>query len=125
MRSWSEGGHTVIVPPPPPSPDATVIAPPPSSRQPPPPPGSPAPPGPAPTVEIRLNGFAIASMVLGILGLFAITALLAVIFGHIALAQIKKAKGWQRGKGMALAGVILGWSYIAIFVIAVVFAPTT
>jgi len=125
MRSWIGHGHEVIVPPAPPSPAATVIAPPPSERQPPPPPGSPPPPGPAPTVEVRLNGFAITSMVLGILGLFAITALLAVIFGHIALAQIKKSKGWQRGTGMALAGVILGWAYLAIFVIALVFEPVT
>jgi hypothetical protein len=125
MKLWSEHGHEVIVPPPPPSPDATVIAPPPSRRQPPPPPGSPAPPGPAPMVEVRLNGFAITSMVLGILGLFAITAVLAVIFGHLALAQIKKAKGWQRGTGIALAGVILGWAYIAIFAIALVFEPVT
>ena len=64
-------------------------------------------------------------MVLGFFGLFAITAVLAVIFGHLALAQIKKAKGWQRGTGMALAGVILGWAYIAIFVIALVFQPGT
>ena len=123
MRSWIEDGHEVIVPPPPPSPDATVIAPPPSSRQPPPPPGSPPPPGPSPAVEVKLNGFAITSMVLGILGLFGITALLAVIFGHLALSQIKAAKGWQRGTGMALAGVIMGWGYIAIIVLALVFEP--
>ena len=47
------------------------------------------------------------------------------IFGHIALAQIKTAKGWQRGTGMALAGVILGWAFLAIFVIAFVFEPAT
>jgi Domain of unknown function (DUF4190) len=125
MRSRIEDGHEVIVPPPPPSPDASVIAPPPSSRQPPPPPGSPPPPGPSPAVEVRLNGFAITSMVLGILGMFGITALLAVIFGHLSLSQIKKAKGWQRGTGMALAGVIMGWAYLAIFVLVVVFEPTT
>ena len=115
MKVWREHGHEVVVPPPPPSPSDTVIAPPPSTRQPPPPPGSPAPPGPSPAVEIKLNGFAVTSMVLGIFGLFALTALLAVIFGHIALSQIRQAKGWQRGTGMALAGVILGWSFLAIF----------
>ena len=124
MKSWSEDGYEVIVPPPP-SAAATVIAPPPSARQPPPPPGSPAPPGPAPMVDVRVNGFAIASMVLGIFGVFAITALLAVVLGHLALAQIKRAKGWQRGTGMALAGVILGWAFLAIFVIALVFEPAT
>jgi len=125
MKVWREHGHEVVVPPPPPSPSATVIAPPPSTRQPPPPPGSPAPPGPSPAVEIKLNGFAVASMVLGIFGLFALTALLAVIFGHIALSQIRQAKGWQRGTGMALAGVILGWSFLAIFLLALIFDPVT
>jgi hypothetical protein len=115
----------VVVPPAPPSPSATVIAPPPSPRQPPPPPGSPAPPGPSPAVTIKLNGFAVASMVLGFFGVFALPALLAVIFGHIALVQIRQAKGWQRGTGIALAGVILGWSFIAVFVIALLFEPVT
>jgi hypothetical protein len=125
LKSWSEDGREVVVPPPPASATATVIAPAPSARQPPPPPGSPAPPGPAPMVEVRLNGFAVASTVLGIFGMFAITALLAVAFGHLALTQIKAAKGWQRGTGMALAGVILGWSFLAIFAVALVFSPTT
>jgi uncharacterized protein DUF4190 len=125
MNSWSGDGHEVIVPPPPPSAAETVIAPAPSRHQPPPPPGSPAPPGPAPAVHVRVNGFAIASMVLGIFGVFAVTALLAVVFGHLALAQIKAAKGWQRGTGMALAGVILGYAFIVIFVIGLVFSPAT
>ena len=125
MKSWSEQGHEVVVPPPPPLPSDTVIAPPPTTRQPPPPPGSPAPPGPSPAVEIKLNGFAVASMVLGIFGMFAITALLAVIFGHIALAQIRRSEGWQRGTGIALAGVILGWSFLAVFLLALIFDPAT
>ena len=32
-----------------------------------------------------------------------------VIFGHIALSQIKKSEGTQRGRGMAIAGVVLGY----------------
>jgi hypothetical protein len=72
---------------------------------------------------IKRNGLAVTSMVLGIFGMFAITALLAVIFGHIALAQIRQAKGWQRGTGLALAGVILGWSFLAVFLIALIFDP--
>ena len=119
MQPWSDDGHEVIVPPPPRPPDgALALAPPPSRRQPPPPPGSAAPPGPTHAVELRSNGFAVAPMVLGILGLFAITALLAVIFGHIALSKIKASKGWERGTGMALAGVILGWSWIGILILA-------
>lgn len=118
-------GRQVIVPPPPGSPAGIVIAPPPSAWQPPPPPGAAPPPGPAPSVRVRLNGFAVASMVLGILGIFGVTAVLSVVFGHLALSQIKAHKGWQRGTGMALAGVILGWSFIAIIVLALVAQPAT
>jgi hypothetical protein len=62
------------------------------------------------------NGLAIASMVLGILWLYWLGSILAVIFGHIALSQIKRTN--QGGKGMAVAGLVLG--YIGIAVLAVV-----
>jgi len=52
------------------------------------------------------NGFAIASMVLGILWLFWIGSVLALIFGLVAHQQIKVTR--QSGKGMATAGVVLG-----------------
>ncbi|WUO29531.1 DUF4190 domain-containing protein [Streptomyces sp. NBC_00286] len=61
------------------------------------PPYAPFPPPPA-----SLNGFAIAALVLGIL---CFLPLIGLILGLIALVQIKK-KG-ERGKGMAIAGVIL------------------
>lgn len=124
MRTFSENGHVVVVPPPPTSPDAFVVAEPPSSRLPPPPPGSPPPPGPSPVVSFGRSGFAVASMVLGLLGILGITALLAVIFGHLALSQIKRSDGWMRGKGMALAGVILGWAYLAVLALSIVAQAT-
>jgi len=52
------------------------------------------------------NGLAIASMVLGILWLFWIGSVLALIFGLVAHQQIKVTR--QSGKGMATAGVVLG-----------------
>ena len=54
------------------------------------------------------NSFAIVSLVLGILGI----SVLAVIFGHIALGQIKRTG--ESGRGLALTGTILGWLGIAI-----------
>jgi len=60
----------------------------------------------------KANGFAIASFFLGLSGLISIsyllpvTAILAIIFGIIALTQIKR-KG-QSGRGLAIAGIILG-----------------
>jgi hypothetical protein len=52
------------------------------------------------------NGLAIAALVLGILWLCAIGSILAIVFGFIALSQIKRSG--QGGRGMAIAGVVLG-----------------
>lgn len=57
------------------------------------------------------NGLAIASLVLGILWLYWIGSILAVIFGHIALKQISERN--QGGRGLAIAGLVLGWIGVA------------
>ena len=67
------------------------------------------------------NGLAIASMVLGIVWVWWIGSILALIFGFIALRQVKRSNGWQRGKGMAIAGVILGAVGIAALIAFIVF----
>jgi hypothetical protein len=56
------------------------------------------------------SGFAVASLVLGIVG----GSILAIIFGFVALSQIKK-RG-QQGRGMAIAGVILGFVGTAVWI---------
>ena len=98
-----------------------------SPGQPPPPPGAvgvaAAPPQGAAVVYVaqsRNNGLAIASMVLGIVWVYWIGSLLAVIFGHIALSQIKKSEGRQRGRGMAIAGVVLGYVGLAVLALVIV-----
>lgn len=53
------------------------------------------------------NGLAIASMVLGIVWLYWIGSVLAVLFGHVALSQINR--DGQQGRGFAIAGLALGW----------------
>jgi hypothetical protein len=55
----------------------------------------------------RTNGLAIASMVLGILWLYWIGSILALVFGYIARNQIRE-RG-ESGGGMATAGIVLGW----------------
>ena len=66
------------------------------------------------------NSLAVASLLLGILSLFPPFGILAVIFGHVARSQIRKSAGRQKGAGMALAGLILG--YLALgFVLFVIF----
>ncbi len=58
------------------------------------------------------NGFCVASLVLGIIGLPAavcvLPPVLAVIFGIIGLNQLNKAGVEGGGKGMAIAGIIFG-----------------
>jgi DNA-directed RNA polymerase subunit RPC12/RpoP len=58
------------------------------------------------------NGFAVASLVLGIIGLPAACAMippiLAVVFGIIGYSQAAKAGEKGGGRGMAIAGIILG-----------------
>lgn len=57
------------------------------------------------------NGFAVASLVLGIIGIPAACAVippvLALIFGLVAISQIGK-NNETGGRGMAIAGIILG-----------------
>jgi hypothetical protein len=56
------------------------------------------------------NGFAIAALICGILG----ASVLGVAFGFIARSQIRQSMGRQKGDGMALAGIILGFIWIVI-----------
>ena len=64
------------------------------------------------------NGFAIASLVLGILGPCGLVVglILAIVFGFIALSQTKD--GRQRGRGMAIAGLVCSGLWIVGLVIA-------
>lgn len=63
---------------------------------------------------------AVASLVLGILGFFTgITAIPAVITGHLALGRIRRNK--TDGHGMAVAGLVMGYIEIAIGIVIAVF----
>lgn len=57
----------------------------------------------------RTNGLAIASMVLGIVWIYWIGSVLALIFGYMAKNQIDQSEGRETGRGMAIAGIVLGW----------------
>jgi hypothetical protein len=62
------------------------------------------------------SGNAVASLVLGILGFLGlgiITGIPAVICGHVARSQIKKSRIPLKGSGLALAGLIMGYFWIA------------
>ena len=57
------------------------------------------------------NGFAIASLVCSLIGVLffpIIASILGIVFGAVALRQIRDANGLMQGRGMALAGIIVG-----------------
>jgi hypothetical protein len=56
----------------------------------------------------RYSGLAIASLVLSIVWLGGIGAILAVIFAIVALRQVAASNGRLRGKGLSIAGLIVG-----------------
>ncbi|MBU6496440.1 MAG: DUF4190 domain-containing protein [Acidobacteria bacterium] len=57
-------------------------------------------------VSAPVNGFAIAALVLGIIWVYWIGSILAVIFAFVAFRQIRR-RG-ERGRGLAIAGLVLG-----------------
>jgi hypothetical protein len=66
----------------------------------------------------RTNGLAIASMVLGIIWLYWIGSILALVFGYVARKQIRE-RG-ESGDGMAIAGIVLGWVGVGIIALVLV-----
>lgn len=91
------------------------------STPPPPPPGPPGgfqpPPGyqpyaGGPPAQSNNSGMAVTGMVLSLVGLipcfwfFQVPGLLGIIFGFLGMGQTKD--GRQRGRGMAIAGVVIG-----------------
>jgi len=73
------------------------------------------------------SGKAIFSLVCGVLSFFPPFALVAIIFGHLSLSEIRRSAGRLKGRGLAIAGLILGYLAVAatitLVVIAVVSIP--
>ena len=72
------------------------------------------------------DGNAIASLILGILGITVIpfiASILAVILGRVSIGDAYK-RG-ERGSAIATAGVILGWIGVAAIAVFVVFLAIT
>lgn len=67
----------------------------------------------APVQERSTNVFAILALVFGVLG-----GVLAIVFGHIALSQIKRTG--ENGRGLAIAGLILGYVFVAFWLLLVI-----
>ena len=68
---------------------------------------------------VRTNSLAVAALVCGVAEFFTVglTAIPAVVLGHMARSQIRRTG--EHGSGLALAGLILGWLAIVMFVLIV------
>jgi type IV pilus assembly protein PilA len=69
---------------------------------------------------------AIVSLVSGLFVFFFPMSILAVIFGHLSLSEIRKSAGRLKGGGMAIAGLILGYMGVAtipLLIIAAIAIP--
>ena len=67
------------------------------------PPGGPGGPGRRAGAPGKANTFAVASLILGVLGITVIGAIAGIVLGILALRQIRRTG--QRGRGMAIAGL--------------------
>lgn len=90
----------------------------------------PPPPPPVPQavyVQTKTNGFAIAALVLGIVWVYWVGSILALVFGYVAKSQIERSGGRESGLGMATAGIVLGWIGVGIllaFLVLILFGSS-
>ena len=74
------------------------------------------------TVPRQTSGLAVASLVSGILGwtfLPLLGSLVAILTGHLARGEIRRANGQLDGDGLAVAGLVLGWIAIGLTVLTI------
>jgi len=63
------------------------------------------------------------SLVFGILSWFAlplIGAIVAIVCGHMARAEIRRTPGGMEGDGLSRAGLILGYLHLVVLLLAIV-----
>lgn len=69
------------------------------------------------------SGLAIASLVLGVCGFFAlplIGSIAAIVCGNLAYSEIDRSGGRLGGSEWAKAGLILGWIGLAVDVLVII-----
>ena len=64
----------------------------------------------------RTSGMAVASLVLGLVWIYWVGSILAVIFGHLALNETKRDPR-VGGRGLAVAGLVLGYLGLGILIL--------
>ncbi|MGA7914461.1 MAG: DUF4190 domain-containing protein [Candidatus Acidiferrales bacterium] len=81
-------------------------------------------PGPAPVAPTKVptSGKAIASLICGIFTMFFPVGIAAIILGHLSLSDIRKSAGRLGGRGIAIAGLVLGYAGIALIALILIIA---
>ena len=59
------------------------------------------------------------------LWIYWLGSVLALVFGYVGKNQIDKSGGTQDGRGLAIAGIVLGWIGVAVLVLIIVVALAT
>jgi len=81
---------------------------------------------PSQPLHPETSGKAIASLILGFFFILLPASILAVVFGHLSYSEINRSAGRLKGRGMAIAGLILGYfgmALIPFLIIAAIAIP--
>jgi hypothetical protein len=82
-----------------------------------------APMAPAPTAQqVGVTGFGIAALVLGLLWMYGVGSILAIIFGVLGRKQCDR--GERNGRGLATAGLVLGIVGLSVIALVVLVAAS-
>ena len=71
----------------------------------------------------QTSNLAIISLVSGILGWTFVPwigSIVAIITGHMARAEIRRNAETMEGDGLAIGGLVLGWSMVALSIIGLI-----
>ena len=69
-------------------------------------------------INSTTNTFSTLSLIFGILFFIPFGPILAIVFGFLALGQIKHTG--EPGRGMAIAGIVLGFFWLAVFLLIII-----
>jgi len=75
--------------------------------------------GSGPVAAPRTNGLAIASLICSCAGLFFLPIIPGIVLGFVARSQIRQSRGAQRGDGLAIAGIIIGFGWVVLFALGI------
>ena len=73
-------------------------------------------PAPPPIYVGQTDGYAIAALITGVLGV----PIVSIVLGVVARNRIRESGGLKTGNGLAIAGIVLGAIQVAIFAIVLI-----